>query len=793
MLVSRLAIQSYPDLQGEGNPNFFMNTTQRDSYFAGQTIKVGQYCAIGGDPNSTDWSEPVWEIHQFNGVNWAVVDLSQNFALVVTNDGIAALSNTEEGMYKVKISRILVKSTGASLGDNLASWDINTFFNSNGPTDVCLDTRNEINTTFTLENNLKCRTNLLNGGLQFTALFGLNCLGQSSPNMNAQVTPILSEFDIAMVGLCVQDQRTNNAGQDVLFAVANLPTPVHKTASTPGKVGNDLKLYLNTTLSNFGNVANIKNIESSVGSVPEVTDEGDLVNTYDGENSPYNLYIVDNLAGTNIPAIAIRKGSPVSPTNPISWSYLTPTDDTLSITDTTLIDSTLKSYMIAGWNGSKYVPADSKKKITQEALSGLFTKHEANQGLIYAGKVTNSNTRYSYSFTPDTSIARNYKVGDIVSCVVADVNDPSKTNTFTFKITRVTDETGIPLEFVGYPSVGNLKTSTTGYVVTVPYGDSPVTGENFKIQVTAVENDSVTWNFPLSWYNKPLYVDYNHTNVTEWNTYKLNLPEDERNNPDRRGLLTIVYNEYTSTHFVGWCLNNNSIRLALDLRNEATYTNYGTTRYATYAETVNTNANQDAYETTSIVPRNLKRNYLQITLPDTSESTADSNLTNDGSTRAKAIKVDTYTKFTKTIECTGTDLDGVAFKGTAYRAMWADLAEYYQSDKIYPAGTLICIGAGLKEITEAKVECNGIISTKPGYQLGEKNNEYDLPVALVGKVPVLFDGECMPKFGDRIYLSSVLPGRASTVPNGKCLGKIIDKNKNLDRMSTIMCSVRIDF
>ena len=155
--------------------------------------------------------------------------------------------------------------------------------------------------------------------------------------------------------------------------------------------------------------------------------------------------------------------------------------------------------------------------------------------------------------------------------------------------------------------------------------------------------------------------------------------------------------------------------------------------------------------------------------------------------------VDTYTKFTKSIECTGTDLNGVAFKGTAYRALWADLAEYYHSDKIYPAGTLICIGDGLAEITLATIECNGIISTKPGYELGEKNDEYDLPVALVGKVPVLFAKDCMPKFGDRIYLSKTEPGKASTTPYGNCLGKIIDKRDDLHKFNTLMCSVRINF
>lgn len=121
------------------------------------------------------------------------------------------------------------------------------------------------------------------------------------------------------------------------------------------------------------------------------------------------------------------------------------------------------------------------------------------------------------------------------------------------------------------------------------------------------------------------------------------------------------------------------------------------------------------------------------------------------------------------------------------------MAEYYKSDKLYPAGTLICIGAGLAEITEAKSECNGIISTKPGYELGKKEDAFDLPVALVGKVPVLFDGHCSPQFGDRVYLSKVVPGKASTTPFGKCLGKIIDRRKNLDQVNNIMCSVRIDF
>jgi hypothetical protein len=103
------------------------------------------------------------------------------------------------------------------------------------------------------------------------------------------------------------------------------------------------------------------------------------------------------------------------------------------------------------------------------------------------------------------------------------------------------------------------------------------------------------------------------------------------------------------------------------------------------------------------------------------------------------------------------------------------------------------MGCGPAEITKAITECNGIVSDKPGYELGEKKNEKDLPVALVGKVPVLFSQDSNPKFGDRIYLSQTEPGRASTIPYGKCLGKVIDKRSELITRPTVLCSVRISF
>lgn len=105
----------------------------------------------------------------------------------------------------------------------------------------------------------------------------------------------------------------------------------------------------------------------------------------------------------------------------------------------------------------------------------------------------------------------------------------------------------------------------------------------------------------------------------------------------------------------------------------------------------------------------------------------------------------------------------VDFWGKSYRAEWADLAEYYEADQIYEPGTLISFGDGEKEITKAQFEADGVISTKPGLQLGSKKNENYLPVALTGRVPVLMDGNSVNYFGDKIYLSRLRPGMASTI------------------------------
>lgn len=748
MLVSRWVLQAYATLRGESNPNFFANRAERNQYYSG-TINNGQLCAInnnGTDPASVDWNEAVWEvdIYSAESQNWVSVYLDSNFALTITNDGIKALTDATLGQYKLEISRIVIKQTLIPEGTNLSQYTSNTFLNytANGYADVCLDSFNAGNSTFTLAHNLTYKTNSLNGGLQFVLELGLDCMGQQLNEVLPNAAPTLTRFEISAIGIYVVNQDATSKDNEVLFAVANLPAPVEKLTTTPSTIGNSVKLYLNFTLSNLGNTVNVTPIRDLTTSIPEVADENDLIDKYDGINAPYNIYLVDNYNNTNIPALAVRKGSPVTPNNPINWTYFTPTDDSIEISSD-LIDQSLTNYMVAAWNPStsKYVPANPTNHNLQ--LAGLYVDYH----LIYAGKVNNVNANFYYEITFNNSIATGYAKGDTLVYSTNGI-------TFVVQIIKIEELTGKPLEYYVTPKFGNTKITVNED--TLSYAVAIGQGKDLRIRIASRAQNRTVWDFDPSWIGQALYVS-----------------------KTQPGKLT---NTKTG-EFVGWCVGPNSIKLGLDLRNEATETVYGTTRYAT--ETEINNADPNAGMISSVQPGTLYSNYLKKEVSSIG--------TVAGDTRANPQIINTYTQFTKSIECTGTDMSGVSFYGTAFRALWADLAEYYRSDRKYPAGTLICFGSGINEITMAQTECNGVISTKPGYQLGEKTDELDLPVALTGRVPVLFAEDCVPEFGDKIYLSKTTPGRASTIPFGKCLGKVIDKDKDLSQKTLIMCVVRIEF
>jgi hypothetical protein len=85
------------------------------------------------------------------------------------------------------------------------------------------------------------------------------------------------------------------------------------------------------------------------------------------------------------------------------------------------------------------------------------------------------------------------------------------------------------------------------------------------------------------------------------------------------------------------------------------------------------------------------------------------------------------------------------YQGTAASANWADLAEKYLADEIYPFGTVLAIG-GDAEVTLFKpgMKLAGVVSTQPGLMMNQTDENRDDPmwpfVALKGRVPVLING-----------------------------------------------------
>jgi hypothetical protein len=103
--------------------------------------------------------------------------------------------------------------------------------------------------------------------------------------------------------------------------------------------------------------------------------------------------------------------------------------------------------------------------------------------------------------------------------------------------------------------------------------------------------------------------------------------------------------------------------------------------------------------------------------------------------------------------------------GTSVQAQYADLAERFEADTAYPAGTVVALG-GAKEITAAVEDLTedvfGVISTRAAYLMNGSAGD-DIthpPVAVQGRVPVRVIGQI--KKGDRLVSAGAGLARAAT-------------------------------
>jgi len=81
--------------------------------------------------------------------------------------------------------------------------------------------------------------------------------------------------------------------------------------------------------------------------------------------------------------------------------------------------------------------------------------------------------------------------------------------------------------------------------------------------------------------------------------------------------------------------------------------------------------------------------------------------------------------------------------GSRLQSTYADLAEYYEADMMYEAGTVLEFG-GEKEVTiaeDATTRVAGVVSTNPAYVMNSSCPGYAVPIALQGRVPVKVRGK----------------------------------------------------
>jgi hypothetical protein len=108
---------------------------------------------------------------------------------------------------------------------------------------------------------------------------------------------------------------------------------------------------------------------------------------------------------------------------------------------------------------------------------------------------------------------------------------------------------------------------------------------------------------------------------------------------------------------------------------------------------------------------------------------------------------------------------------TATKAKYADIAEYYDSDKIYEIGTIMAVG-GEKEVTSfSKLNNNliGIISDKPGFILNS-DTKFEIPALIGLKGRIKVKSKEFIKKGSRVYASLINDGFATVKENKYLIG-----------------------
>lgn len=155
---------------------------------------------------------------------------------------------------------------------------------------------------------------------------------------------------------------------------------------------------------------------------------------------------------------------------------------------------------------------------------------------------------------------------------------------------------------------------------------------------------------------------------------------------------------------------------------------------------------------------------------------------------------------TRNIGSTGTKFGNIYANyliGTSIQAQYADLAERFESDDSYPAGTVVAIG-GAKEITVASTELSedvfGVISTKAAYLMNADAGDDDThpAVAVNGRVPVRVTGRINK--GDRLVAAGnglARAGNKNEITPFNVIGRSLETKLN-DGEGMILAIVKLN-
>ena len=218
MKVSRATLTNY-----NINPDcWFRTNTERDLFFINNPSRLiaGIYCAVGGDPDSQDYSTLDWELQLYNGNSWILTDTNSNFTLTITNDGLKAITNARAGEIRLKISRI--KMIAESLLDSdlpLIYYTDHEFmgYDKAVQNTLVIDWINDGTSEGDFAKHLQYRSNLSNAGLQYIITLLPDDLSVSG----------ITNFNVGSIGLYTESlDTTTDTTVDVLFGIASLSIPV---------------------------------------------------------------------------------------------------------------------------------------------------------------------------------------------------------------------------------------------------------------------------------------------------------------------------------------------------------------------------------------------------------------------------------------------------------------------------------------------------------------------------------------------------------------------------------------